>query len=91
MLNNKTTSINVTTTGNLDCVAFANQIVNSTHYVHNGSSYADEMDAVVCNSKTASVTTRRLYPTKESRGGKSYTVSVKLLVMTFIVGFGCML
>ncbi|KFY11728.1 hypothetical protein V492_04295 [Pseudogymnoascus sp. VKM F-4246] len=90
--------INVTTTGDLDCVAFAKSVVNTTDWPIGTAGWpASEEDlanmnsSVVCNSKKASVT---MYPApapQESTGSRSildFFGNVMLLAI-LVAGAGC--
>lgn len=87
---NNTRSINVTTTGTLNCTEFANQVVNKTMPVYK---FSESNDTVICNSKDASVTTRRLTPsaTGKNGGGRSYGMNLKMAMMGILIGVGNMM
>ncbi|KFX96312.1 hypothetical protein V490_03390 [Pseudogymnoascus sp. VKM F-3557] len=56
---NSTTRINVTSTGDLDCLAFAKSVVYATEWPVRFGDREGHNDSVICNSKKASVT---MYP-----------------------------
>lgn len=62
--------INVTSTGNLDCDAFANSVVNTTNYLNGNDSTSLADAGVFCNSKKGSVTTYKAQPTSKSGGSR---------------------
>ncbi|KFY34547.1 hypothetical protein V494_06681 [Pseudogymnoascus sp. VKM F-4513 (FW-928)] len=59
---NSSHHINVTTTGDLDCAAFAKRVVNTTVWPLTDGDYDHKNSSVVCNSNKASVT---IYPVPE--------------------------
>jgi hypothetical protein len=71
-------SINVNSTGNLDCNAFAASVVNSTDY--NGL-------GVTCNSKKESVTLKQVKPPEDTNAASKirgdFLGSVALLAFMF--------
>lgn len=80
-------SINITSTGNLDCEALAKKVVNATP----ASNYIT--DSVICNSNLASVTTHRAVPTATATapahsGG---SLGVQRGSMLWIALLGCFL
>jgi hypothetical protein len=82
VLNSTEGPINVTSSGNLDCVAFAVSVVNatSTLWTHgispNGS--------VICNSKKASVTTSRASQPTSGSSGKLCVRGYMVLILGFV-------
>lgn len=80
---NETEQVNITSTGDLDCVALAAKVVNATPIVL--PSRWSTNDSVICNSKKASVTTYRAWhPSPTS--GSSRRLYPNGYLMTFI---GC--
>ncbi|KAF8856211.1 hypothetical protein BDZ45DRAFT_479675 [Acephala macrosclerotiorum] len=78
---NWTVGVNVTSTGNLDCVAFAASVVNATSLL-----FTNANGSVVCNSKKASVTTfRASHPTSGS--SRKLYASWDLIMLMGLVGY----
>jgi hypothetical protein len=76
-------SINITSTGSLDCEALAKKVVNATP----ASNYIT--DSVICNSNQASVTTHRGVPTATASAHSGGSLGVQRDSMLWIALFGC--
>lgn len=75
--------VNITSTGNLDCVALAASVVNTTAYdwLNPGTNSNISM---VCNSKMGNVSTWHAFPESSS---ERLVVASSLLGLTGFVGF----
>jgi hypothetical protein len=77
---NTTRTINVTSTGDLDCKAFAESVVNATQIYFPVSSSLN--DSVICNSRRAQVTLYNPYPTTASEASGKLRIRGELLLLT---------
>lgn len=76
-------AVNITSTGNLDCVALAASVVNTTAYRwRNPETYSNT--SMVCNSKMGNVSTWHALPKSSS---ERLVVASNLLGLTGFVGF----
>ncbi|CZR58716.1 uncharacterized protein PAC_08608 [Phialocephala subalpina] len=83
----KTTGlINVTSTENLDCDAFAASVVNATNYLFGNDSTAIANSGVICNSKKGSVTSYKALPTRKS-GGRRLEMWLDAILLVGIFGW----
>jgi hypothetical protein len=76
-------AVNITSTGNLDCVALAASVVNTTAYVWSNPE-TDSNASLVCNSKMGNVSTWHAFPKSSS---ERLAVASNLLGLTGFVGF----
>lgn len=74
-------SINVTSTGNLDCDAFAASVVNKTNSVD------DTEPFVTCTSKKGSVILHHVLPPDPEVNGAAFQICGDFLALTALVAY----
>jgi hypothetical protein len=79
-------AVNITSTGNLDCVALAASVVNTTAYGWRNPETLSNA-SMVCTSKMGNVSLWHALPNTKKGGSERLVVASSLLGFTGFVGF----
>lgn len=79
-------AVNITSTGNLDCVALAASVVNTTAYLWRNPE-TNSNTSMVCNSKMGNVSTWHAFPKTTKSSSERLVVASNFLGLTGFVGF----